>query len=299
MDHDREQAPDAETSVSDGGAEGQPHLPTEMLAEVAKHLATANPAETVKNLVKFAAVSKSAREVVYDDPAFTTFWRQLDRLRTAAKGLHSLDLPDADLDDITWAAGPTLKFLSGAEQSAVVDRILSGSDVERQALAINLMADHIGDLGGGNRTRLIERAFELFEQHNPVYDPDLPSVGSTLVRAYGYLDRDQKVRFLNAMANHPARAQYFANAVASHSTDHSNSLPPSEPAAVTQSSHLDNSITAIEASVDELIRDNTIVPDETIDVIYAVSVSINSAYDHARRELRDASRTRDRSTLAR
>ncbi|MPR13604.1 hypothetical protein FS320_44495 [Microvirga tunisiensis] len=179
----------------------------------------------------------------------------------------------------------------------MVDRILSDPSARKQAYAIQGMADHLGDLGGGNRTRLIEPMIEQFEQYDPGQNQNFWPAAIALARAREHLNDNQVARLQDAMNKHPILAAEYNDA--QRWVSFYNPLSPSEPAAVTQSSRFNNSIGAIEGSVGELVRDNPVGEHRDLIEVRAVSVSINSAYDHARRELRDASRTRDRSTLAR
>ncbi|MPR12944.1 hypothetical protein [Microvirga tunisiensis] len=253
-----------------------------MLAEVAKHLPTASPVETAKNLTNFKLMSHSARQAVADDPALTTFSTQLDRLGAAARALHSLDLPKASLEDRVWATAPTLKFRTGAEQSAIVKRLLSASPALKRAHAIKGMADHLGDLDDRNRTRLLERLIKQFERYKPGQETVLWPVACALAHTHNYLNDSQGARLHDAINKRPELGRLYANA-----RDRLyNPLSPPEPAVVTQSSNLNNSITEIEASADELVRVHSRRgSSNNIHGIRAVAVSINGAYHRARAEL--------------
>ncbi|MPR13287.1 hypothetical protein [Microvirga tunisiensis] len=317
MDRDRQQAREQDTLGHDGGgATGFTDLPSGALSEVAKRLTTDDPVETAKNLGNFKRVGRSARaalktspsagEAVETSPA-GAFDARLERLGTSAEALYRAAIPDngfpeANLEDHRLLAerfraiGPILQFQSAARKTATVDHILNLPETDLQADAINSMAKHLSDLDHVNRTRLVERAIEIFKQDGPANLETRITATLTLVSGHNHLNYGQKAQVLDAIIGRHDLAELYTG-ISEHVAPWENATSRSTfgHAVESQSSHLDKSIEAISDSATKLEADRAISPPPPrhLDAIHQVGKSINKAYNSARAELMASDRERD------
>ncbi|NEJ25824.1 hypothetical protein GR247_37980 [Rhizobium leguminosarum] len=194
-------------------------LDDDAIANIAHHIVTDDPVETSKNFTKLKLISKSVKQG-FERSAYGKFHQRINRLGIASKALYDnavlkegfVEHPPALQRDYALAAerieavGGTFRLQTPQRKSAVVDHILSMPEGYDQALALESISPHVGDLSAEDRHRVVNKMLEHFA--TPYQEGGLP-VGENfcgahaLSKAFPHMENSLKAKMLEVVLEHP------------------------------------------------------------------------------------------------
>ncbi|MER9442418.1 hypothetical protein NKJ72_29345 [Mesorhizobium sp. M0045] len=284
MDRDNKRARAAARSSQGVGSSSLRDVPEGPLSDVAERLVTANPRDTARNLGGFKGLGTHERTAVRGTQAgpetdLARFERRANQL-----GRSAIDLAEkltAGLgytpDDVALqqvrAVSNVCHYLTPGMQDAIVNRI-GNMEPSSQALGALYVAPHFSKFNDENKSRILDQAIGLAS------DPDVNvklTASNAILNAYHQFDANQQ-------------AQAHSVPGMQHILPH---MPPPQHAAEERSANLDGHIAGIEAAVRDTVSPQTSY--EQLQRGAQVGQSISHTYNHAREDLMEATRSRDRS----
>ncbi|MER9776985.1 hypothetical protein [Mesorhizobium sp. M0220] len=286
MDRDNKRARAAARSSQGVGSSSLRDVPEGPLSDVAERLVTANPRDTARNLGGFKGLGTHERTAVRGtqpgpETDLARFERRTNRLGRSAISLAATLTAELgySTDDIALqkvgAASNLGDYLTPGLQDAIVNRI-GNMDPPSQALGAYYVAPHFSKFTDENKSRILDQAIGLASS-----DPD------------GNVRNMASNAILNMYHQFDANQQAQAHSVFPGMQDILPHMPPPQHAAEERSANLDGHIAGIEAAVRDTVGPQTSY--EQLQRGAQVGRSISQAYNHAREDLMEATRSRDRS----
>lgn len=171
-----------------------PHLPNEILTEVAKHMPSNDPVETARSATNFKLVSQTARNAI-EESSLGSFHRRVNRLGSLAKDVHETILeggvsqsymeeePISAVEQI-HAVGPTLGLQTASRKSELVNGVLAIPNPLNRADPLEAMAEYIDKLDPDDQTRVVDEATRMLkDEHATLSDRERNYVRSTVASA--------------------------------------------------------------------------------------------------------------------
>lgn len=171
-----------------------PHLPNEILTEVAKHLPGDDPVETARSATNFKLASQTARNAI-EESKLGSFHRRVNRLGSLAKDVHEAILeggvsqsymeeePISAVEQI-HAVGPTLGLQTASRKSGLVKGVLAIPNPLNRADPLEAMAQYIDKLDPDDQTRVVDEATRMLkDEHATLSDRERNYVRSTVASA--------------------------------------------------------------------------------------------------------------------
>ncbi|PBB52040.1 MULTISPECIES: hypothetical protein [Mesorhizobium] len=283
MDRDNKRAR-AAASSSQGGREPSNilSLPEGPLSEVAERLVTANPRDTARNLAGFKDLGRQARTAVRgtqpgSETELAKFERRGNQLGQSARELTwklTSELgyrPDNVALEQVRAVSNIANYLTPHMQDAVVNRI-GNMEPASQALGAFNVAPNFGKFNEENKSRILDQAVELAS------DPDgnIRTVArNAIIAAYHQFDANQQAQ-AHAV---PGMENILRQ------------MPPPQHEAEERNANLDGHIAGLEAAARAT---GAQISYEQLQRGGLIGQAINRNYSHARADLLEATRNRDR-----
>ncbi|CCV11685.1 conserved hypothetical protein [Mesorhizobium sp. STM 4661] len=285
MDRDNKRARAAASSSQDvGNRSTLRDLPYGPLTDVAERLVSANPRDTARNLGTFKELGRRERIAVRGTRTEPETDLAKFETRTNQLGRSAVDLGDkltAGLghtsDEVALeqfrAVSNVSHYLRPETQDSIVNRI-GNMDPPSQAIGALYAAQNFSKFNAENKARIFDQAAEL------ATDPDghVRSTASNAMYAmYHQLDPNQQAQAHSIPGMQDILPQ----------------MPPPRHAAEERSADLDAHIAGIGAAVRDTVGPQT--SHEQLQRGGQVGRDISHSYNHAREDLMEARRSRDRT----